>query len=98
MKVFFQIAYFVIGVVQFFAVWDGVSHVIGAESFIGRFFAFAGAAFVTYIPLVGSAIGVYGAVNVWDWSFGKSMTLFFWYVPVYLLFLLYSLVLSRREG
>lgn len=87
MRAFFQIAYFVVGLVQLLAVWDGAEYFLGAESFIGKMFAFFFALFVTYIPLVGSALGVYGAVNVWDWSLTKSLILFFWYVPVFILLL-----------
>ena len=96
MRVFFQIAYFVVGIVQFFAVWDGAEHFLGAESFIGKFFAFVASLFVTYIPLLGSALGVYGATNVWDWSITKSLLLFFWYVPVYILFIGYGFIADRK--
>ena len=97
MRAFFQIAYFVIGLVQLLAVWDGVEYFLGAESFIGKSFAFFFALFVTYIPLVGSGLGVYGAVNVWDWSLTKSLILFFWYVPVFILFMGYSFIAERRS-
>ena len=96
MRVFFQIAYFVIGLVQLLAVWDGAEYFLGLESFIGRMFAFFFALFVTYIPLLGSGFGVYGAFNVWDWSLAKSLILFFWYVPVYIIFLGYSFISERR--
>jgi hypothetical protein len=46
------------------------------------------ALFLTYIPLVGSIAGVYGAVNVWDWSLLQAVVLFFWYVPVFIAVLL----------
>ena len=96
MKVFLQIAYFAIGIVQFFAVWDGAKYFLGTDSFIGGAFAFVVSIFLTYIPLLGSILGVYGAINVWDWSLTKSLILFFWYVPVLLLFLGYSLIADRR--
>lgn len=96
MRVFFQIAYFIVGLVQLLAVWDGAEYFLGAESFLGRMFALFFALFVTYIPLVGSGLGVYGAVNVWDWSLEKSLVLFFWYVPVYILFIGYSFISERR--
>lgn len=96
MKVFFQIAYFLVGIAQLFAVWDGTELFFGAESFIGKLFAFFAAITLTYIPLIGSAIGVYGAVNVWDWGLIKSLVLFFWYIPVYVLFFAASLVSNRR--
>lgn len=97
MRVFLQIAYFVVGLVQFFAVWDGAEYFLGAESFVGRMFAFFLSLFLTYIPLLGSALGVYGAVNVWDWSLAKSIVLFFWYVPIFVIFLGYGLI-SDRSG
>lgn len=96
MRVFFQIAYFVIGIVQFFAVWDGAKYFLGVESFIGGAFAFAVSMFLTYIPLVGSILGVYGAVNVWDWSLTKALILFFWYVPLLILLMGYSLISDRK--
>lgn len=96
MKAFFQIGYFVIGLVQLFAVWDGVEFFLGAESFIGKMFAFFISLFVTYIPIIGSAIGVYGAINAWDWSLTKSLVLFFWYVPVYILYIGYAFIADRK--
>lgn len=93
MRAFFGIAYFVVGIVQFFAVWDGAEYFFGTSSSIGTFFSFWAAIFVTYIPLVGSGLGVYGAVQVWDWTLLKSLILFFWYVPVYV-----AAVLLSREG
>lgn len=96
MRVFFQIAYFAIGLVQLFAVWDGAIYLFSAESFIGKGLAVLAAMFLTYIPLVGSALGVYGAVNVWEWSLTKSIILFFWYVPVFILFVGSSYLVSRK--
>jgi hypothetical protein len=84
MQVFFGIAYLVIGLVQLFAIMDGVAHALS----INKFFAALIALFLTYIPLVGSIAGVYGAVNVWDWGWLQAVVLFFWYVPVFLVFLL----------
>jgi hypothetical protein len=96
MKAFFRIAFFVIGIVQFFAVWAGAEYFLDVQSFVGKVFAFAVSLFLTYVPLVGSAVGVYGATNVWDWSLTKSIILFFWYVPVFILFLGYSFISDRR--
>ncbi len=53
------------------------------------------AAFTTYIPIVGSVLGVYGATNAWDWPLLQALVLFFWYVPVYAVVFLYSLVFAR---
>lgn len=96
LRAFFQIAYFVIGLVQFFAVWDGAEHFFGVEGFFGSFVLFFVSAFFTYIPLLGSGVGVYGAVNVWDWSLIKSLVLFFWYVPIVLGYYAIAFVAERR--
>lgn len=93
---FLQIGYFLVGIVQFFAVWDGVGFFFGSESFFGRMIAFFFALFVTYIPLLGSGIGVYGAVNAWDWTLVKSLILFFWYVPFFIALMAYGAVADRR--
>ncbi len=85
-QVFIGIAYFVVGIVQLFAIADGVSFGLGIHSFFG--FIIAG--LLTYIPLVGSLAGVYGAVNAWDWTIWQSLALFFWYVPVLAVVLLVS--------
>lgn len=83
MQVFFGIAYFVVGIVQFFAIMDGLSYGLN----IGRFLAGIVAVFITYIPLLGSIVGVYGAVDVWHWGWPQALVLFFWYVPVFLVIL-----------
>lgn len=93
---FFQIGYFVVGIVQFFAVWDGVEYFFGAKSFLARMASFFFTLFVTYIPILGSGLGVYGAFNVWDWSLIKSLILFFWYVPVFIAMIAFIAVADRR--
>lgn len=91
MPLFFGIAYFLVGLFQFFAVWDGVAYGLG----IGKFFSFIVSLFITYIPLLGSIVGVYGAVNVWHWTLVQAGLLFFWYVPIYILMMFFG-ALSRR--
>lgn len=81
MQVFLGIAYFVIGIVQLFAISDGVGHALN----MGKLVSFILAFFLTYIPLLGSALGVYGAVNAWHWSLLQAAALFFWYVPIVIL-------------
>ena len=90
MGTFFRIAYFVVGLVQLFAVWAG------AEVFAGKFLGFFLALLLTYIPLLGSALGVYGAVNAWDWPLLKACILFFWYVPLFLIGIGASFLADRR--
>lgn len=86
MQVFFGVAYFMVGILQLFAIWDGVKY---ATEF-GNVASFLLALLTTYIPLLGSILGVYGAVNAWDWNIYQSVLLFFWFVPVGLLALAYA--------
>lgn len=37
---------------------------------------------LTYVPIVGSLAGVYGAYHAWGWELWKAFTLFFWYIPL----------------
>ncbi|WP_173933503.1 hypothetical protein [Chelativorans sp. Marseille-P2723] len=92
MQVFLIIAYIVVGLVQLFAIMDGVAYGLN----IASFFSFFIALFVTYVPLLGSLLGVYGAVNAWDWGLWQALVLFFWYVPVALALASASAVFDRR--
>lgn len=91
MQVFMVIAYFVVGCLQFFAVIDGVGHALN----IGGFFSFVIALLLTYVPLVGSGLGAYGAIKVWDWGVWQALLLFFWYVPVFIVVTIASSVSGR---
>jgi uncharacterized membrane protein YhaH (DUF805 family) len=86
MPAFFIIAYIGIGFAQFFAVQDWFAVSWGWEGFFGAIAAL----FVTYIPILGSVLGVLGAHDVWHWSWISSLLLFFWYVPLALVVALSS--------
>lgn len=90
MQVFFVIGYIIVGLVQFFALMDGLEYATGLPSFLSFFVS----SIVTYIPLVGSLLGVYGAVAVWDWNVLQALILFFWYVPLVVLFIVFDSVSS----
>ena len=77
MQVFFGAAYMLMGVVQFFAIWDYLS---GGD---GGFFSLIGAMFLAGIPIVGSAMGVLGAYTVWGWSLMASILLMFGWLIVF---------------
>ncbi len=88
MQALFSIAYFVVGIAQLFAIQDWF-----IESWYwGSFISFLAALFVTYIPLLGSLLGVLGAHDVWGWSWVASLLLFFWYVPLFGI----AMLLDRR--
>jgi hypothetical protein len=81
MQAFLIIAYVVIGFAQLFAIMAGLEYALG----LNWFFAGVLVLLVTYVPLIGSIAGVYGAVNVWNWGLLQAIALFFWYVPVAIL-------------
>jgi len=85
-QAFFYIAYFIIGFVQLFAVMDGIEYAAGIGGFLGVMIAL----FTTYIPIVGAGLGVYGAINVWDWNLLQAGALFFWFIPVAIMFSIFN--------
>ena len=66
---FLYVGYLLLGFLQFFAIWD----FLGSGD--GGFFSFIGALLLAGIPLVGSALGVLGAHDIWGWSWGGSIGL-----------------------
>ena len=89
MQAFFGVAYFLMGIVQFFAIWDFLS---GGD---GGFLSFLGAMFLAGIPIVGSAMGVLGAHNVWGWSLMASILLMFGWLIVFGFFALISVMTNN---
>jgi hypothetical protein len=79
MQVFFGIAYIAIGFAQLFAIIKFFEQTLD-----WGFFDVILALFVTYIPILGSVLGVLGAMDGWHWSIWQASALFFWYVPVYM--------------
>lgn len=73
MQVIGVIFYFGLGIVQLAAV------IAGLESWWGLngFFSFIVAFIVTYIPLLGSIVGVAGAMKAWHWEWWQAGGLFF---------------------
>ena len=112
MKVFFQtfldetlsflgnisfVIYCLIGILQLFAIVDGVVYATGIDGVLGFFIALFIGLVTTYIPLIGSGLSVYGAINVWDWNWILATLLFFWYVPVMIVFALMGIVVMLLE-
>lgn len=86
MSVFIWIFYLVIGFAQLFAISDGIQHATG----LGLLVSLIISAITTYIPLLGPGLGVYGAINVWGWPAVQAILLFFWFVPVAIIFLIFN--------
>lgn len=73
MQVIGFIIYMGIGLVQLAAVMAGI-HVWWGFS---GFFSFIVAAIVAYIPILGSVVGMAGAMQAWDWEWWQAAGLFF---------------------
>lgn len=85
---FFFGAYFVVGVVQFFAIYDFVNDVWGWWGF----FSFIGAGFLAYIPILGGIAGIYAAYSVWEWDLIWSVLLFGWPLVLFVIVLSFVIV------
>ena len=72
------IAYLGIGLVQFAATMGGLADWSGLHWIIVAPVAL----FLSYLPLVGSAIGALGAVQAWGWSWVWASLLFCWPVVI----------------
>ena len=86
MGVFGGVTYILIGFAQLFAIQDWFIHSWGW----GSIFSFIAALFVTYIPILGSVLGVMGAHDYWGWSWVASLLLFFWYSPAGLILTVFT--------
>lgn len=97
MRVFFQIGWMLIGLIQFFAVWDGVIYAFDFESFFSKTFAFMIAVAIAYTPILGSLVGIYGAVNAWEWSLIKAVIVVGWPIIFFVGFIVYAFVSEKRN-
>ena len=90
MIAFAGLGYFVIGIVQLIAIMDYIELTLNLG-----FFDIVIACFATYIPILGSVLGILGAMDCWGWNIYQAGALFFWYVPVAFAFGLYG---SLKRG
>ena len=67
------IAYLILGLFQLAAVMAGLEDWIGLHWTIAALLAL----FIAYIPLVGTVVGMFGAVTAWHWSWLQASALFF---------------------
>jgi hypothetical protein len=67
------IAYMILGLFQLAAVMAGLEDWIGLHWIIAAPLAF----FIAYMPLVGTVVGMFGAVTAWHWSWLQAGGLFF---------------------
>jgi hypothetical protein len=85
--------YLMFGLFQMVAAAIGIQHLTGMWWLVCWF----GALLVGWIPLVGTALGVYGAYGVWKWSLPLAIALFV-SIPAVLLLLLTMSVRSSGSA
>jgi hypothetical protein len=67
------IGYIGLGIVQWFAMVDGIAHWTGMSTFFAGVVSF----FLAGIPLLGTILGFIGAIEVWGWAWWQAGLLFF---------------------
>jgi len=73
MQVIVSIGYIVLGLFQLAAIMAGLEDWIGLHWIISAPLAL----FIAYIPVVGTIVGMFGAVTAWHWSWLQAGGLFF---------------------
>lgn len=72
------IGFLVLGFIQGDAIDDGLTEWLG----MGFFTSLIVGHFLGYVPVVGSIIGVVGAVDIWGWHWYWAVLLFFGWAAV----------------
>ena len=67
-----MICYLVLGLVQIFATVAGIAVTLDIPVVI----AWILSSFIGYIPIVGTVMGIYGAIEGWGWALWQALALF----------------------
>jgi hypothetical protein len=79
-----QIIYFLMGLLQLAAIMGGIEDWWGFPWWVAIFIAFS----LAYIPIVGTIVGIMGAIEAFGWSPVTAITLFCWPYIIYIAILL----------
>jgi len=88
MKRILVIGLFILGVIQFSAIVNGFIDMLGG------FFGIIAAFVLSEIPVLGTIMGIRGAVNNWNWDVLPAILLF---VGVPAIAILFSLISSKKS-
>lgn len=80
-----------VGFVQMFAVVDYLHATINLG-----FIDWIIAGLLAWFPPIGSVMGVMGAYQIWGWGLMPSLLLFFWFIPLGILVVVFSLIFAER--
>lgn len=75
----FRVAFFVVGFVQLIATADGMQWLTHWHWMV----CWAIALLLGWSPLIGTALGVYGATHAWDWPWYWAIALFTWHLILF---------------
>ena len=70
MRTIFGIGWFILGLIQFAAIVNGFIDALGG------FFGFIAAFILAEIPILGTVMGINGAMKSWGWEFLPALLLF----------------------
>lgn len=68
----FNIFYVGYGILQFFAIWDGLLNISHHNSIIMLLVSLG----LAFTPVVGTCLGIWGASSAWGWSLFYSVSIF----------------------
>lgn len=91
MQIIGFIIYIVIGLFQLAAVMGGLEAWWGFNGFFSFIIAF----FVAYIPVLGSVVGIAGAMKAWHWEWWQAGGLFFGGLVLTIIFATASGIIGR---
>ena len=87
------IVYLLMGVIQIFAIIEGVRIWFDLNLLLSLIIAII----ISYIPLVGAIAGVIGAVEGWGWSYPWAILLFGWPYALYIILILFAGAKDRMD-
>ncbi|MEX0353013.1 hypothetical protein CRONO_07125 [Cronobacter sakazakii] len=97
MRAIGYLLYTAVGLIQFSAIISGLESWWGLHWIIAGLVAF----FIAYIPVLGTIVGIVGAIDVWHWEWWQAGGLFFGAMLLTFVFWGFSLVFewlsSRRK-
>lgn len=88
MKSILGIGWFILGIIQFAAIVNGFIEILGG------FFGIIAAFVLGEIPILGTIMGIRGAINNWNWDVFPAILIF---VGVPAVGFIVSIVLSKTE-
>ncbi|ABV89285.1 hypothetical protein [Shewanella pealeana] len=93
MQAILYVGYIILGIFQLAAVMGGLEDWMGLHWIIAAPLAFV----IAYIPLVGTVVGMFGAVTVWHWSWLQAGGLFLGpFIAILIISMVSGVLESRR--